>query len=116
MPVRPLPIPILEYRDFYDIPRAFVIEPQRGMLLYFDCAFDEDRDDYADTFEVTVLRSTERSSLPKDWRKLDVLANVGNVPTTRVHFDNTRRKEVVIDGLPDLVAAAKRADRRTNTK
>ncbi len=116
-PVRSLPIPILEYRDFYDIPRAFIIEPQRGMLLYFDCAFDEDRDDYDDTFKVAVLRSTERSSLPKDWGKLDLLANIGSVPTTTVHFDDTRRKEVIIEGLPDLVAAAaERADQRTNTE
>jgi hypothetical protein len=115
MPDCPLPIPILEYRDFYDVPRAFIIEPQRRMLLYFDCAFDEDRDDYGDAYKVAVLRSAERSNLPEDWRKLDLLTDIGSVPTAAVHFDDTRRREVVIDGLPDLVAAAERAYQRTNT-
>jgi hypothetical protein len=116
MPDHPLSIPILEYRDFYDVPRAFIIEPQGRMLLYFDCAFDEDRDDYGDAFKVAVLRSTERSTLPKDWRKLELFADIGSVPVASVHFDDTRRKEVVIDGLPDLVAAAERAYTRTNTE
>jgi hypothetical protein len=106
---------MLEYRDFYDIPRAFIIEPQRQMLLYFDCPFDEDRDDYDDVFRVAVLRSNEASSLPEDWRKLDLLGSLGSIPVSAVHFDDTRRKEVVIDGLPDLVAAADRVNSRVHT-
>jgi hypothetical protein len=109
------PIAIVEYRDFYDVPRAFIIEPQRHMLLFFDCAFDEDRDDYGDVFSVAVLRSAERSGLPEDWRKLDVLANIGSIPISAVHFDDPRRREVVIDGLPDLVAAAERVYSQTHT-
>jgi hypothetical protein len=30
----------IRYRDFYDIPRAFVIE-HPGETLFFDCSFDE---------------------------------------------------------------------------
>ena len=32
--------PLLEYREFYDIPRAFIIEPRPKLLLYFTCEFD----------------------------------------------------------------------------
>jgi len=109
------PIPILEYRDFYYVPRAFIIEPQRQMLLFFDCAFDEDRDDYGDVFKVGVLRSGERSGLLEDWHKMDLLANIGSIPITAVHFDDSRRREVFIDGLPDLVATAERVYSQTHT-
>src|ERR1700682_486822 len=105
-------IQMLDYRDFYDIPRAFIIEPHRQMLLYFHCPFDEDRDDYGDVFKVSVLRNNEASSLPQDWRKLDLLGNIGSIAISAVHFDDTRRSDVVIDSLPDLVAAAERVNNR----
>ena len=79
------------------------------MLLYFDCPFDEARDDYPDVFKVALLRGTEASSLPEDWRKLDLVANLGSIPVSAVHFDETRRREAVIEGLPRLVAIAESA-------
>jgi len=46
----------ISYREFYDFPRAFVVE-RSGDLLFFDCLFDDDLDDYGPDFEIFKIRS-----------------------------------------------------------
>ncbi len=41
------PIRIEAYRDFYDIPRAFVVRLNSGSLLFFDSPFEDYLDDYS---------------------------------------------------------------------
>lgn len=103
------PMQILEYWEFYDIPRFFIIEPQLKMFLYFGCSFDEERDDYGDFFTVAVLRTAEKESWPKPWRQLEILASIGRVAVSAVIFDDTKRKDVIVEGLSDLVAMAEQA-------
>ena len=55
---------ILEYRDFHDITKAFVVVPEEGLRLFFDCPFDGSLDDYSSEFRVYRLTV---SSLPTDW-------------------------------------------------
>lgn len=102
------PTRILAYREFYDIPRAFVIEPKRRCLLFFDCPFDERLDDYPGFFDVYLLHDLSASVLPQDWRGLSARAvgPLGRVMVTALRFDETRRREVAVDGLPQLVFAA----------
>ena len=108
------PLRIIDYRDFYDIPRAFIIEPQPKIFLYFECGFDEVRDGYVDIFRVFLLKTSDISRLPKDWRNLDSLGTVATLPISAVRFDHTRRREVVIDGLSDLLADADRLFKQIN--
>jgi len=99
------------YLDFYDIPRMFVVEPKRGLLLVFDCAFDDTIDNYPRCFKVSVLaRGVTVSDLPTDWRSLPsmTVGAVAAIPISALRFDSTRRREVLIGGLADLVAMSER--------
>jgi hypothetical protein len=100
--------PILVYREFFDIPRAFIIEPSPGLFLLFDCPFDENADDYSNTFSVYTLPIATVGSLPLDWRTIPSRGEdpVGRVAVSEIKFDITRRKEVRIEKLGALVSAA----------
>lgn len=87
-------IPI-SYADFYDVPRAFLVELD-GERLFFDCLFDDAIDDYPSEYTVHrldpgVVRGTE----PISWRDLRARGvALGRVPTAAVVFDETRRRSV----------------------
>ena len=44
----------IRYRDFYDLPRAVVVEFRDEMYL-FDCLFDREIDEYESTYTVYLL-------------------------------------------------------------
>lgn len=87
-------IPI-QYRDFYDIPRAFVAE-HRGTVFYFDGAFDEGADEYAESFRVYRLDAGASEKVASaSWQGLEDLGVfVAEVPVKSVRFDATRRAAV----------------------
>lgn len=95
-------IPI-RYRDFHDVPRAFVIE-RGGETLLFDCPFDEALDDYPEDYAVVRLDSSAAATLDEgSWRDLASRGTpVGRVPARRVRFDPTRRKAIDAAVLDDL--------------
>ena len=85
----------ITYRDFYDIPRAFVVE-RDGDLYLFNSLFDSDIDDYSNDFVVYRL---PREAAPKveagSWEGLAGQGQlVGHVPTKSVEFDPSRRASV----------------------
>ncbi len=100
-------IPIAAYRDFYDVPRAFLVEPKPHLLLFFDCPFDEAMDDYPPSFQIYAIEGLNIGDLPENWKHLYSLSKkrVGQVPLTSLRFDSTRRREVLVDGLPRLIKA-----------
>lgn len=83
--------PILEYRDFYDVPRMILVRAgDRWILL--DCPFDDDADDYSLTYKVYELASDPREAESADWRPLTASGRFLNeVPVDAVEFDETRR-------------------------
>jgi hypothetical protein len=87
-------IPI-RYRDFYDVPRAFVVQ-RAGSLHFFDCPFDDRIDEYPDRYTVYRLDATLSPAL--DVGSWESLANkgerIGEVPTQCVQFDPTRRAAI----------------------
>lgn len=84
----------IRYRDFYDIPRAFVVE-NHGETLLFNCPFDEAADDYPDHYTVIRLDQLAITELDGSWEHL---ANRGStirqIPTSQVRFDPSRRAAV----------------------
>ena len=95
-------IPI-QYRDFYDIPRAFIVE-REGKLFFFDGGFDKQADEYAENFRVYQLKP-ESSKVPESesWQGLaDQGKLLGEVPIGSVQFDPTRRA-AVDDSVFDLL-------------
>ncbi len=95
----------ITYRDFYDIPRMFIIR-HRGMQLLFDCEFDDSVDDYPDTYKIYVLPNISDDALQSSWEYLPDKATcfLGILPVTGVVFDPSLRREVetkMIDNLLD---------------
>ena len=60
----------IRYRDFFDIPRAFVVE-YTGDLYFFDCPFDQRVDEYPDHYDVYRLETSAALDLTTDsWQSL----------------------------------------------
>ena len=87
-------IPI-RYRDFYDIPRAFLVE-RAGLLYFFDCPFDDGLDEYPDFYRVYRLGPTLSATLDSDsWQDLARRGSLlGELATRHVRFDETRRAAI----------------------
>jgi len=98
---------VIACREFFDIPRAFILEPIAGLFLLFDCPFDETTDDYSGKFNVYPLQIASVDALPQDWRTITPpsVDSVGAVAIADVEFDETRRKQVRLQKLGALVAA-----------
>ncbi len=87
--------PSIRYRDFYDIPRAVVVE-WSGILYLLDCTYDTDIDDYEPIYTVHRLPEELRTRIDEiSWTGLGHLGQrVGSVKTSDVEFDPTRRRSV----------------------
>jgi hypothetical protein len=97
-------IPI-RYRDFHDVPRAFVVE-RTGSLYFFDCAFDDQIDQYPDRYKVYRLDAALSPKL--DFGSWETLATkgrlIGEVLVRRLQFDPTHRA-AVDDSIFELISA-----------
>jgi hypothetical protein len=94
----------IRYREFYDVPRMFVIETGADTFL-FDCSFDADADDYPASYAVYLLPKAIRESIGemRDWRPLPEQGrHIGAVAVTDVTFDPTKRQFVDGDILARL--------------
>jgi len=103
--------PVLAYREFFDIPLAFILEPVPGVFLLCDCPFDETNDEYSTSSNVYVLQVASVDALPQDWRIMTTPPqdSVGAVAVSEIEFDETRRKKVRLQKLGALVAATEHA-------
>ena len=94
----------IRYRDFYDIPRAFVVE-HAGDLLFFDCPFSQALDDYGEEYTVYRITDELRDRIEViSWTDLgNQSERIGVVPTKAVVFDPTKRRAIdaeVLNLLP----------------
>ena len=85
----------IRYRDFHDVPRAFVVE-HRGQLLFFDCPFDDALDDYPDHYSVIRLPPAASTLVSQaSWTGLASEGTViGRIPVREVRFDPSRRAAI----------------------
>jgi hypothetical protein len=74
-------------------------------LLFLDCQFDEDLDDYPDRFEIYELPPDHHGFGEGDWTTVLVDAQfLGRLPLAAVEFDATRRKAMTARSLGDVLA------------
>jgi hypothetical protein len=85
----------IRYRDFYDLPRLFLAEYE-GRHYLFDCPFNEELDDYPDSYRVYQMPALPESELQGSWEHLPERAInfLGLVPVAQVQFDPTRRARI----------------------
>ena len=96
-------LPILEYRDYYDLPRLILVAAADRFLL-LDCPFDEAADDYPTDYAVYELASDPRESFGPDWRLLSATGRLlGRVPVASIRFDPAHRYAIESDGLETLL-------------
>ena len=83
---------MIQYRDFYDVPRIFVTNYQ-GQLYLFDCPFNDELDDYPDSYRVYQLPALTEAELAGSWEHLPerAISLLGVVTVTEVQFDPTKR-------------------------
>jgi hypothetical protein len=93
----------IKYMGFWDVPLIFITR-HRGEIFLFDCPFDEELDDYSESYKVYTLPDLGEQELPKDWTTLHRRATqyLGEIPVSRVHFDPSKRQAVDVDVLEEL--------------
>jgi hypothetical protein len=93
----------IRYREFYDFPRAFVVQLP-GSMYYFDCPFDNQVDEYPDHYR--VYRLAPDVPVPPDGESWEGLEQHGQfvreIPTQGVRFDGTKRVSVDAKILENL--------------
>jgi len=101
----------IRYRDFYDFPRAFVVE-RAGDLLFFDCPFSDALDDYGKEYTVFRIKDELRDRIDHmSWTDLaDYSDRIGIVPTEAVKFDETRRQAINTDVFALIDEAPKKTE------
>ncbi len=92
------------YSGFYDVPLAFVVWNDEKQFLFLR-DFDEALDDYPNFYRVFTLPNLSDEEVKKSWVQIETLANqfVGEIPVAEIHFDSTKRKEIVLKPLENLI-------------
>jgi hypothetical protein len=95
----------IRYRDFYDVPRIFIIT-HNGKLYLFDCPFDDELDDYADRYQVYQLAAISEDELQGSWERLPerAVSALGEIAVSDVQFDKTTRNSIDTAVLEELIA------------
>ena len=100
------------YRDFWDLPRIFIVRHDDQHYL-FDCRLSESNNDYEETYGVYTLTDLSSDALDGSWDNIHERAasHLGVVLVKDVVFDPSRRRSIdtaVIDTLLDSSSAASR--------
>ncbi|MBX9678872.1 MAG: hypothetical protein K2X38_08900 [Gemmataceae bacterium] len=85
----------IEYRDFWDVPRMFIVR-YRGLSFLFDCAFNETEEDYGDSYRVMLLPELTESALQGSWADFSkrAMRDLGTVAIRDIVFDPSRRQAI----------------------
>lgn len=85
----------ITYRDFYDVPRLFVVQ-HAGVSYLFDSPFDEKADRYAGQY--TVYRLDRDAVVPADTEPWEAVGRggerLGEVEVSAVRLDATQRAAI----------------------
>jgi hypothetical protein len=102
----------IRYRDFYDVPRIF-ITAYGGKQYLFDCAFDDELEDYSDRYRIYELPALREDELRGSWEQLSdrAVALLDSVPVDQVEFDQSKRKLINTSLLDDLLTRDPRTSR-----
>ena len=94
----------ITYREFYDVPRMFLVL-HNGLRFLFECRFDDNLDDYAETYKVFLMPPVETPDLGGSWEHLSESATkfLGELPVKAVTFDETRRKAIDTQVIEELM-------------
>lgn len=97
-------VPIVQYRDFWDFPRIFLVSHEQSLFL-FDCELDEDVEDFSSEYKVFLMPELSEADLSGSWNKLSerAIRFLGEIPVSEVRFDQTRRKFIEGEVVSELL-------------
>ncbi len=97
-------VPII-YREFYDVPRVFIVKYKQHVFL-FESVFDEKTDDYSEDYDVYLMPELAEEEISGSWEKINSKATrkIGKILVSAVEFDITRRRNVKVTVLEELTA------------
>lgn len=95
----------IRYRDFYDLPRIFITS-YNGKQYLFDCPFDDELDDYPNSYRVYQLPALSEAELQGSWQRLPARAVIflGAIQVAAVEFDPTKRESINTAIIRELLA------------
>lgn len=94
----------IRYFSFWDVPRTFITVDSVGTYL-LQCEFDDQLDDYPEFYEVFAMPTLGYKMLSSLWSDLScqALGRLGQVRVCEVRFDASRRREVDLDGIRQIL-------------
>ena len=95
------------YSGFWDVPR-YILLKYREAWLFLYCGFDDDLDDYSESYEVYRLPPSIEPRLEKEsWAFVYEMMGdcIGKIKVQDIRFDETKRKmldPMCFDSLDEL--------------
>jgi hypothetical protein len=95
----------IKYREFYDVPRIFLVE-HRGRLLLFDGLFNEAIDEYPNDYKVYLMSPLRDEDTSGSWLGLrdKAIRPLGTIPVANLRFDSTHRREIDTEPIDEWAA------------
>ena len=83
--------------------RAIIVSDSQR-TYFFDCPFNEQRDDYLPDYDVYLMPSLSQPELSGSWVSLPerALRRLGRVPVSNVRFDESGRREIDLEVLEQV--------------
>lgn len=95
---------IVEYRDFFDLPRYMLVTENDSSYWILDCAFNEEIDEYPEDYLAFCAGNTREAAAELFARNaMNPIAEPVSkiiIPLTCVQFDETRRKSCFVREQP----------------
>jgi len=88
-------LPILWYRDFYDVPRLMCIRVPDGYLI-FDCQFDDVIDEYPSKYAVKLFAVSSPKTTEEIISSINSLIPIADISVAEIVFDETRRSFIEV--------------------
>ena len=97
---------IVQYRDFWDVPRIFLASFGHSLFL-FDCKFSKESEDFNTEYEVFLMPELSENDLVGSWEGLanKALKFLGAIPVDAINFDETRRGSIKSEVISTLLNA-----------
>jgi hypothetical protein len=75
-----------------------------NFFFLFDCKFDDDKEDYADTYQIFVMPNLGEEEMSGSWSQLSekAIKYAGEVSVKSVKFDESRRLFIDDDAIPKI--------------
>lgn len=93
----------IRYREFYDVPRVFLVR-HKGVLFLFESLFDEKLDDYSPQYDVYMMPELVEEDLHASWEDISSKATrgLGTIPVSAVRFDPSKRRGIDAGVLEEI--------------